>query len=191
MAKQILSPLLLTSLLFLGPLHTLYLSCSLPFQSGFSLRSFLFPLTTLAGLRNYLIGPLTEEFVFRSSLLTLLSISPLSSRTFLIFASPAFFGIAHIHHAYNVYLQAGRTRKAAIRGAVIASVQFAYTMVFGWYANFLFLRTGSLWAPMGAHVLCNVLGLPNPGSDAEGWPKKKSCKYTFTLYNREGKEKSC
>ncbi|SPC62192.1 related to CAAX prenyl protease 2 [Ustilago sp. UG-2017b] len=179
---HILSPLLLTSLLFLGPLHTLFLRGQLPFQSGFTLSRFLAPLRTLAGVRNFLVGPLTEELVFRSSLLTILSLSPLSSKKMLVFGSPAFFGMAHIHHAYNVYLQGSRTKKAALNGALIAGVQFAYTMVFGWYANFLFLRSASVSVPTVAHVLCNVLGLPNPGADSEDYPKKRRCKWIWTTH---------
>ncbi|CCF48772.1 hypothetical protein NDA10_004215 [Ustilago hordei] len=179
---HMLSPLVLTSLLFLGPLHTLFLRGQLPFQSHFSLSRFLAPLGTLAGVRNFLVGPLTEELVFRSSLLTILSLSPLSSKKMLVFASPAFFGMAHIHHAYNVYLQRGSSKNAALSAAFIAAVQFAYTMVFGWYANFLFLRSASVLLPTVAHVFCNVLGLPNPSADCKDYPKKRLGKCIWTTH---------
>ena len=39
-------------------------------------------------------------------------------------------------------------------------MQFAYTTVFGWYATFVFLRTGSVWAVMVVHTFCNWMGLP-------------------------------
>lgn len=127
-------------------------------------------------MRNFLVGPVTEELVFRSAILTPLIFAGVSRRT-LLFASPAFFGIAHAHHAYNVYLQGGRTRAAAKRGAVTAAVQFAYTMVFGWYANFLFLRSGSVLAPTTAHVWCNVMGLPNPMAAQQHHKKRATSKY--------------
>jgi prenyl protein peptidase len=38
--------------------------------------------------------------------------------------------------------------------------QFTYTTIFGWYATYLFLRTGHLLAPVLVHALCNSLGLP-------------------------------
>lgn len=38
--------------------------------------------------------------------------------------------------------------------------QFGYTTVFGWYAAFIFLRTGSLPAVIFAHSFCNWCGLP-------------------------------
>ncbi len=38
--------------------------------------------------------------------------------------------------------------------------QFTYTTMFGWYATYLFIRTGHLVAPVLSHALCNALGLP-------------------------------
>lgn len=171
------SALLLTGMLFLGPLYVAYLDQSLPFQRFFSLKQDVVEkLTTLPGIRNYLVGPVTEELVFRSTILTLLHSAALS-RTSLIFLSPAFFGIAHAHHAYNVYLTHGRTAAALKRGILIAALQTVYTGVFGWYANFLFLRSGTVWGPVAAHVWCNVMGLPNPQEAAERHPKRSLGKY--------------
>lgn len=39
-------------------------------------------------------------------------------------------------------------------------LQFAYTTLFGWYATFVFLRTGSVAAVVLAHAFCNWCGLP-------------------------------
>lgn len=45
--------------------------------------------------------------------------------------------------------------------AVMRTVlQFSYTSLFGFYAAFLFLRTGSLPAVILAHSFCNWMGLP-------------------------------
>ena len=38
--------------------------------------------------------------------------------------------------------------------------QFTYTTLFGWYAAFLYLRTGSLPGVILAHSFCNWMGLP-------------------------------
>jgi len=38
--------------------------------------------------------------------------------------------------------------------------QFIYTTLFGWFAAFVFLRTGSLYPAIAAHAFCNWLGLP-------------------------------
>ena len=47
-------------------------------------------------------------------------------------------------------------------------IQFSYTTVFGWFATFLFLRTGSVWAAMLTHSFCNWAGLPRVWGKVEG-----------------------
>lgn len=45
--------------------------------------------------------------------------------------------------------------------AVARSVlQFSFTTLFGAYATFIFLRTGSLLAAVVVHAFCNAMGLP-------------------------------
>ncbi|OAA57866.1 CaaX prenyl proteinase Rce1 [Niveomyces insectorum RCEF 264] len=44
--------------------------------------------------------------------------------------------------------------------AARALLQFAYTTLFGSYATFLYLRTGSLLAVCAVHSFCNSMGLP-------------------------------
>ncbi|MBA0660673.1 hypothetical protein Goklo_012650, partial [Gossypium klotzschianum] len=39
-------------------------------------------------------------------------------------------------------------------------LQLGYTVVFGSYASFLFIRTGNIVAPLVAHAFCNYMGLP-------------------------------
>jgi len=39
--------------------------------------------------------------------------------------------------------------------------QFLYTSIFGWYATWLFVRSGHLAAPIVVHALCNLLGFPD------------------------------
>lgn len=54
-----------------------------------------------------------------------------------------------------------------IRRAIATTVVTAvYTFVFGTVATALLLRTGSLGAPLAAHVFCNVYGLPDFGAMA-------------------------
>lgn len=176
MSVHIAAPVLLTSLLYLGPLLTRFLDGQLPFQRQFNFHTDIVErFTSLAGVRNFLVGPATEELVFRASILAPLYFAGVT-RAKVVLATPGFFGIAHVHHAYNVYVSGGRTRSAAIRGAITATAQFVYTTAFGWYANFLFLRAGSVVAPTAAHALCNVLGLPNPAADSQSHPTKSTRK---------------
>ncbi|KAF8329946.1 hypothetical protein F5887DRAFT_896246, partial [Amanita rubescens] len=83
-----LTPYLITSLLFTGPLYVIYLSGALPFMSDWSYdidvhcKSF-----TLQGIRNCIMAtqaPITEEVVFRACILAIYDLSG-TSRTRMIF----------------------------------------------------------------------------------------------------------
>ncbi len=75
-----------------------------------------------------------------------------------VFLSPVIFGLAHFHHFYEFRITHPHVPVAL---AVARSVfQLAYTTLFGAYATFLFLRTGSLLAICLVHAFCNCMGLP-------------------------------
>lgn len=75
-----------------------------------------------------------------------------------IFLSPLIFGLAHIHHFYEFRIT---HRGVPVVAAILRSVfQLAYTSLFGAYATFLYLRTGSLLAIFVVHAFCNCMGLP-------------------------------
>ncbi|XP_048535638.1 CAAX prenyl protease 2 isoform X2 [Triticum urartu] len=82
--------------------------------------------------RNYVVAPFTEELVFRACMIPLLLCGGFKMYN-IIFLSPIFFSLG---------------------------VQLGYTVIFGWYAAFLFIRTGNLVPPIVAHILCNMMGLP-------------------------------
>ncbi|RAK73289.1 CAAX prenyl protease RCE1 [Aspergillus fijiensis CBS 313.89] len=153
---DIFRSLLLTAILFAGPL----------FERGIaegewrdwiqgsrisaSLRSWI-------GWRNYVAGPITEEIMFRSAIVPLHLLAKVSSGH-IVFVAPLYFGIAHVHHFYEFRLTHPDTSVVA---ALLRSIfQFGYTTIFGWYATFLYLRTGSLPAVILAHTFCNWCGLP-------------------------------
>ena len=75
-----------------------------------------------------------------------------------ILLTPLYFGIAHIHHFYEFTLTNQRTPLGP--ALAITLFQFSYTVIFGWYASFVFLRTGSLLAVVLCHSFCNWMGLP-------------------------------
>ena len=85
-------------------------------------------------------------------------IYPPPTPTTLIFATPLYFGIAHIHHFYEFTLTHPFT--PLIPALLRSLIQFGYTTVFGWYATFLFLRTGNVWGVVLVHSFCNWMGLP-------------------------------
>ncbi|KAK9814649.1 hypothetical protein WJX72_009245 [[Myrmecia] bisecta] len=143
-------PLLLTALLFLGPLAQWALDG--PHSKDGHYQS---PRWLLAA-RNYVVGPITEEFVFRACMAPFLVLQGFSIRS-TVLLTPLLFGVAHLHHC----LELVRHQRCKISDAIpVLAVQFGYTTVFGWYATYLFLRTGHLLAPLVAHTFCNVMGFP-------------------------------
>lgn len=95
--------------------------------------------------------------MFRSAIVPLHLLAHVSPGR-IVFIAPLYFGIAHVHHFYEFRLTHPDT---SIVAAVLRSViQFGYTTIFGWYATFLYLRTGSLIAVILVHSFCNWCGLP-------------------------------
>ncbi|KAG0018596.1 hypothetical protein BGZ81_010166 [Podila clonocystis] len=166
-------PLALVAILFMSPLLMLYLNNELPFQSRFSWEQntqFLF--FEWIGIRNYIVGPVAEEFIFRACMVSITAFSGASIKA-MVFGLPLVFGIAHIHHGYEFFVKKGRTRQALMNAALVTVAQLGYTTLFGWFATFLFLRTSSLIAPCLCHSFCNIMGLPDVGSIEHYGPWKK------------------
>ncbi|KAG1173213.1 hypothetical protein G6F71_005818 [Rhizopus microsporus] len=159
--QALVKPLLLTSLLFLGPISIRYFDDELPFQKNFNFhRDVILTLTEPLGQRNYYVAPFTEELVFRACMIVVLYQANYS-KGYLIFMSPLYFGLAHLHHAWENYYVLGGTRRAMIQSISASLFQFAYTTVFGWYVSYLFLKTGSLWSCVICHSFCNIMGFPD------------------------------
>lgn len=154
----IASSTLLTSLLFAGPLFEKAVVES-GWRTWIQATELKETLASWIGWRNFIAGPVTEEILFRSVLVSLHAHTrPPLPLSFLIFVTPLYFGVAHVHHFYEYKLTHPQT---PLLPAVLRSlIQFAYTTIFGWYATFLFLRTGSLWTVVLIHIQCNWIGLP-------------------------------
>ncbi|XP_007171104.2 CAAX prenyl protease 2 isoform X6 [Balaenoptera acutorostrata] len=136
-----LLPLLLTMILFLGPLMQLSMDCSCDLADGLKVvlapRSWARCLTDMRWLRNQVIAPLTEELVFRACMLPMLA--PCTGLGPAVFTCPLFFGVAHFHHIFEQL----RFRQSSVGSIFLsAAFQFSYTAVFGAYTAFLFIRTG-------------------------------------------------
>ena len=146
-----LLPLLLTMVLFAGPLVMAALDGDLVdlAPSNFSPHRALASLSRLQTLRNLVVGPVSEEWVFRACMCPLLYGAGFGDSAN-VFTSGALFGAAHVHHVYD----AGYPWK-------VVAVQFTYTTLFGAYSSYLFLRTGLVVGPVLAHAFCNSQGLPD------------------------------
>ncbi|XP_024024782.1 CAAX prenyl protease 2 [Morus notabilis] len=114
--------------------------------------------------RNYVVAPLTEELVFRACMIPLLLCGGFKINT-IIFLGPVFFSLSHLNHLMEVY---NRQNYNLIKAALAVALQLGYTLVFGSYASFLFIRTGHLLAPLVAHICCNYMGLPVLFSRSKG-----------------------
>lgn len=151
--QAIILPLILTAILFLGPM-------TMHFKSGLW-KLYAEPmywrngLTDLVWVRNHLAAPISEEWVFRACMMPLLlqCFNPLPA----VFLCPLLFGIAHFHHMIEC-LKSGLDLQTTI---IISCFQFSYTTLFGAYSAFLFARTGHFVAPLVAHMFCNHMGFPN------------------------------
>ena len=108
--------------------------------------------------RNLVVAPISEEIVFRAIMVAILYPACKSVQT-VVLVAPLLFAPAHIHHAL-VKVYSGY----AVRDAALESVaQLTYTYIFGAIATLLLLRTGTLAAPIVAHVICNYVQLPDLG----------------------------
>ncbi|KAJ7610586.1 hypothetical protein DFH06DRAFT_1246141, partial [Mycena polygramma] len=163
-----------TPLLFLGPLYgSCYLAGTFPGQTRFSIQyHFLDKFCTWVGFRNYVWGPLTEEVVFRACVLAVYAMGGATRWKMVVFA-PLVFGLAHVHHAWEVYNRLGRTKYAAQQAVLSALFQTAYTTLFGAHASFLFLRTSSLLPPLTAHIFCNIMGVPQMQDEMRRFPAQR------------------
>ena len=109
-------------------------------------------------LRNLIIAPFTEEFVFRACLVPILQSTTLSN-TQVCWITPLFFGVAHFHHA----IQKLRQGEHYLNVVIIQTIfQFSYTTLFGAYVCYVYIRTNkSLMAITLSHSFCNWMGIPN------------------------------
>lgn len=118
-------------------------------NSVFSLAS------DVSAWRNYIVAPLTEELVFRACMIPLLLCGGFNMYT-VVFLCPIFFSLAHLNHL----LEYAQRRGSMVKAFMLAGFQLSYTVIFGSYASFLYIRTGHLLAPLVAHIFCNYMGLP-------------------------------
>ncbi|XP_029063857.1 CAAX prenyl protease 2 isoform X2 [Monodon monoceros] len=155
-----LLPLLLTMILFLGPLMQLSMDCPCDLADRLKVvlapRSWAGCLTDMRWLRNQVIAPLTEELVFRACMLPMLA--PCTGLGPAVFTCPLFFGVAHFHHIFEQL----RFRQSSVGSIFLsAAFQFSYTAVFGAYTAFLFIRTGK-WPGRGRSWTEGLSAQPGP-----------------------------
>uniref|UniRef100_A0A7S0UW61 intramembrane prenyl-peptidase Rce1 n=1 Tax=Polytomella parva TaxID=51329 RepID=A0A7S0UW61_9CHLO len=108
-------------------------------------------------IRTLIVAPTSEEWVFRACITPLLILQGGVNPERACFLVPLFFGAAHLHHLFDLVVH---QRKALSAAFVLVLFQFIFTSLFGCFGCFLFVRTGSILAPVLAHSFCNFFGLP-------------------------------
>ncbi|GAV51159.1 hypothetical protein ZYGR_0AD03420 [Zygosaccharomyces rouxii] len=156
-----LKALVLMGLLYVGPLADSLLYYMFVPHSNL-LQELKEELLNIWGFRNYVFAPVTEEIFYTSMILNCYKFLPHEpvSQLKLVWFTPFFFGLAHIHHAYETY-QNTRTTLATV--ILTTLIQVTYTTLFGCLTNCVFLKTGgNLWACIVLHAFCNYMGFPEP-----------------------------
>jgi len=179
--RDAILPCLIAPALFLGPLYVQFLDRLFPLQKAWSMKYSVVPyVCTWQGWRTVIIGPITEEVVFRACILAAYKMAG-SSQWKMVYLSPLWFGVAHVHHAWDTYNRYGRTRSALQVALGRTVFQLAYTSLFGFHCSWLFLRTGSLLSPILSHVFCNIMGLPLIPEEIRRHPNRKITIIIFYL----------
>ncbi|KAL4560386.1 hypothetical protein LXL04_032536 [Taraxacum kok-saghyz] len=168
--EALLLPLTLTSLMYTGSFILKFLSLWTSLTGQQTDLSFHGIKTALQDLINriqslicnisswrlYIVAPFTEELVFRACMIPLLLCGGFKPYT-VILLSPVFFSLAHLNHLLEYYMQ---QNSSLLKACMVVGFQLGYTVIFGSYASFLFIRTGHIAAPLISHMFCNFMGLP-------------------------------
>ncbi|CDK29426.1 unnamed protein product [Kuraishia capsulata CBS 1993] len=154
--------LALVSVLFIGPTwHYLY-DCFLTGSVFGAVREDLITtFTDFQSLRDYIVSPATEEFIYSSVIMSIFLPFVRSNEisfTKALSVTPLLFGFAHVHHAIELH-RSGRHSAVAIAATTV--FQLAFTSIFGLFTNFVFVRTASVWPCIFAHIYCNFQGFPD------------------------------
>jgi len=165
--------LCLTAVIFVGPIVQHLVSAA---EGNTPLASL--PDAPWVALRNYVMAPFTEEFVFRACLVRLW-VAASFPMGMIIFCSPFCFALAHSHH-FIEHVRRFKDKKMAL---LHVAFQVFYTSLFGMYSNFLLLRTGSTVAVILTHTFCNHQGFPDVGFiAASGHPLYRHRAWLGPLY---------
>ncbi|KAF1844571.1 CaaX prenyl protein-like proteinase Rce1 [Cucurbitaria berberidis CBS 394.84] len=148
--------MLLVAILFAGPIFEQGVVDG-DLKDWIRLRGLHETLSSWIGYRNLVVGPVSEELVWRSFIVPLHVLAHFSEKQ-IVFLTPLYFGIAHLHHLYEFRIT---HPEVPLFVAVLRSLfQFTYTSLFGFFAAFVYIRTGNVYTCMLAHTFCNWMGLP-------------------------------
>ncbi|KAF1829567.1 Abi-domain-containing protein [Decorospora gaudefroyi] len=151
-----LRTMLLVAILFAGPVFEQGIVDG-GWRDWMKLKGVHESLSSWIGFRAFVVGPVSEELVWRSFIIPLHVLAQFSGKQ-IVLLTPLYFGIAHLHHLYEFRIT---HPEVPLLVSVLRSLfQFTYTSLFGFFAAFIFIRTGNVYTCMLAHTFCNWIGLP-------------------------------
>uniref|UniRef100_A0A8R1HR48 CAAX prenyl protease 2 n=1 Tax=Caenorhabditis japonica TaxID=281687 RepID=A0A8R1HR48_CAEJA len=141
--------------------------------------------------RDIIVGPITEEIVFRCCSSTLMA--RVLGDQLTMFLNPIPFAASHFHHIWDDQ----RKGHSLAHSILQRGFQFCYTYVFGVFATYLQLTTRHALVPIIAHSICNAQGLPL-WLEIGNYPKRRDrsilyasygagfAAFVYLLYSRNG-----
>ena len=109
----------------------------------------------LRALRDYVVGPICEEIVFRGAIHDIYAEDGIENK--FVRENFLYFAPAHFHHG----LMSHFTEDTPFKQAMLSSFrQFIITGLFATYTSFIFTRTQSIYPCIAAHMICNFFGPP-------------------------------
>ncbi|KAJ4985974.1 prenyl proteinase rce1 [Stagonosporopsis vannaccii] len=153
---DIVRGMLLVCILFAGPLFENGIVDG-EWKDWIKFRGVHETLSSWIGYRNFVVGPVSEEIVWRSLMVPLHLLAHFTEKQ-IVFLTPLYFGIAHVHHLYEFHIT--HPEVPMLMASLRSLFQFTYTSLFGFFATFLYLRTGNVYTCILAHTFCNWMGLP-------------------------------
>ena len=111
----------------------------------------LYPKTSFCFFMENIYGPILEEFIYRGLLFTLLKEAGYNGIKSAIYSSLT-FSLSHFRHIFDIYF----SKKEIPR----LFFQSFYTLLFGFYTCYAYNYSGTIFAPILLHGICNTLQMP-------------------------------
>ena len=111
----------------------------------------LYPKTSFCFFMENIYGPILEEFIYRGILFTLLKEAGYNGIKSAIYSSLT-FSLSHFRHVFDIYF----SKKEIPR----LFFQSFYTLLFGFYTCYAYNYSGTIFAPILLHGICNTLQMP-------------------------------
>lgn len=112
--------------------------------------------TSLHGFRDHVFAPVTEELIYRAVIITVMTTTDFDDTRVMVF-TPILFGVAHIHHAYELIKHQHMEIKPVMMSAAL---QMSYTTLFAIIVNYVFMKYHTFWGCVIIHSGCNLMGFP-------------------------------